>query len=375
MAGIYIHIPFCKSKCIYCDFYSGTQFHLKDDFIKSLLLEIESRKQYIGNESINTIYFGGGTPSLLSKSNLTTIFNSLYKNYSIHSNPEITMECNPDNLDSKVLYDFNDLGINRLSIGTQSFNNQILKFFNRLHSAECAFNSVLLAQESGFSNISLDFIYNVPGLSDEILLDTLQKVEKLQVQHLSFYDLTVSEKTKLYWYVKNQKVVIPGEHQSLNNFFQIYQFLKEAGFHHYEISNYAKPGFESLHNSNYWNQVPYIGFGPSAHSYNIHSRQWNISSLIRYNNYINRNLKWYEIECLTDRDKYNDYIVTNLRTYHGFDLYFIKNQYDEEIFNHFNANINLLHSKGFFYTFDGNKFLPSIDDLLKADYIAKYLII
>ena len=320
MAGIYLHIPFCKKKCAYCDFFSLANSKQKDDFVEALLKEILLQQHYLDNERVQTIYFGGGTPSLLSIEQLEKILNALNKNFSVDKNIELTLEANPENLSSIFLTDLKSLGFNRLSIGIQSFNNDDLALMRRTHTTQTAVQSVEKAKNKGFNNISIDLIYGLPNFTREKWKNNLEQTFQLDVQHISAYHLTIEPNTIFQkWYNQN-KIHLPDDKKSLEQ----YQFLVEKtaanGFLHYEISNFAKDGFISLHNTNYWMDVKYLGLGPSAHSYHLTSRQWNISNLQVYLDEIFKGKVPYERENLTPTEKYNDFIITSFRTMWGINL-------------------------------------------------------
>jgi oxygen-independent coproporphyrinogen-3 oxidase len=275
LAGVYIHIPFCKQACYYCNFHFSTSLRLKDVLIPAILKEIELRSIHADNEVIQTIYFGGGTPSLLSMDDINAILSSLNKNFNISDSAEISLEANPDDITIEKLNGWRNAGINRLSIGIQSFIERDLQWMNRAHNVSQALSCIHLARESGFNNFSIDLIFGVPGLSNSEWENNVQTVIDLQVPHISSYALTVEPKTAL------QKMIVTKKKENVNADIQAEQYhilmkkMNEAGYEHYEISNFAKPGFRSRHNSSYWQSEKYIGIGPSAHSYNGKERMWN----------------------------------------------------------------------------------------------------
>jgi len=332
MAGIYIHIPFCKNKCAYCDFFSISNFKQKEEFLKALLIELDLQKNYIHNESIDTIYFGGGTPTVFNKNELQTILKTIYSNFTISVNPEITIEANPDDLNENYLKELKNIGINRMSIGVQSFNDTDLKLMKRRHNSEQAKKVILTAQEVGFDNISIDLIYGLPNM---LLVDLEKNIDillNLNIQHISAYHLTIEPKTVFKKLFDSKKINLPTDEESVSQFQLIIEKTKKSKFLHYEISNFAKEGFISKHNSNYWKQIKYLGIGPSAHSYNLTSRQWNISNLNEYILEISKGNIPFEIENLTTTDRYNDYIVTSLRTMWGINLRTIEKEYGKLYF-------------------------------------------
>jgi oxygen-independent coproporphyrinogen-3 oxidase len=330
MSGIYIHIPFCKRKCYYCNFYSQVSLKYKDRFLDALKEEIYRRKSYLNGNHVESIYLGGGTPSVLQIPEIKSILEEIRKYFILAENTEITLEANPDDLDPGILRDYRSIGINRLSIGVQSFFDHDLQYLNRLHSGLRAEESVLQAKEAGFSNISIDLIYGIPTLTPEKWRKNLEKAYSLEVPHISAYSLTVEPKTALDQLIRKMKLPGPLEEDILNHFRILLRMMKEQEFEHYEISNFCKKNYYSKHNSMYWDGTPYIGLGPSAHSYNGTSRQWNISNLVEYIDQINRNEIFFESEELTSTQKYNEYVMVSLRTMWGCDLNLIRDRFGEE---------------------------------------------
>src|ERR1035437_6504932 len=323
MAGIYIHIPFCKKACHYCDFYFSTSLKNKDAFLFSLKKEIELRKNYLGTTKISTIYFGGGTPSLLSESELMYVFDTLNTYFEIDLDAEITLEANHDDLKLTKIKELKHTPINRLSIGIQSFYDEDLLLMNRAHTSKEALSVVQTVQDAGFENITIDLIYGIPTLTDEKWKSNLQTAFDLQVKHISSYCLTVEPKTALANFIKSGKVKNVDEQQSIEQFEIMLEKMKQNDFIHYEISNFCKENYYSRHNSNYWLKENYLGLGPSAHSYNGLTRQWNISNNALYIQSLEKNKLNFEEETLTIAQKYNEYILTSLRTIWGTDLKFI----------------------------------------------------
>jgi oxygen-independent coproporphyrinogen-3 oxidase len=320
MAGIYIHVPFCKQACTYCNFHFSTHLALQNDFITALLKELELRKTYIQGEIIETIYFGGGTPSLLSSVDICRLLESIRNHFEIDGDPEITLETNPDDIDPTRLNEWRVAGINRLSIGIQSFFSEDLIWMNRVHNGEQAVQAAEDCRKSGFSNFSLDLIYGSPGLTDEKWDSNLQKAISLEPSHLSCYALTVEPKTKLHHMISLKKSIGIDPEQQASQFLTGIQKLEAAGFEHYEISSFARPGKRSRHNTSYWKSKKYLGLGPSAHSFNGNSRQWNISNNSLYINAVMTGQPFFESENLLPRDLLNEYIMTSLRTTEGLDL-------------------------------------------------------
>ncbi|MEP7318709.1 MAG: radical SAM family heme chaperone HemW [Panacibacter sp.] len=328
MAGIYIHIPFCRKACHYCNFHFSTSLQQTDDITKAICSEALLQHNYI-NEKVTTIYFGGGTPSLLSVENLKAMLGTLYKLFNIDTDSEITLEANPDDINSTKLNEWKSIGINRLSIGVQSFFEEDLKWMNRAHNAEQALQSIELAQAFGFNNITIDLIYGTPTLSDEKWKQNFETVVSLNVPHISCYALTVEPKTVLEKMIAQHKIANVDADIQSRQFELLMQWTETAGFEHYEISNFAKPGHRSKHNSSYWQGRPYLGLGPSAHSFNGNSRQWNVASNALYLKSIEQNIVPFEKEMLTVNQQLNEYIMTSLRTMEGLSLQLVTQNWGE----------------------------------------------
>ena len=331
MAGIYIHIPFCIQRCSYCNFFSVVSINLVNEVINAIIKELSIRKDYLKNEPVQTIYFGGGTPSLLTIQQIEKLLNTIYKNFPVEKNAEITFEANPDDLTKKYLFDLKEVGINRLSIGIQSFDNYKLKILNRRHNATQAHEAVREAQKAGFSNISIDLIYGLPFQSLDEWGADLDKAFSLSIQHLSAYGLTFEEKTLLSKQ-KEKKIIEPADEELMIKMYEL--LLEESskkGFDAYEISNFSLPGFYSRHNSSYWNQTPYLGVGPSAHSYNGISRQWNVAAIQKYTEGILKNSTFYEQEILSLEDRYNEYVLLGLRTKNGINIDALEQNFGTEL--------------------------------------------
>ena len=326
MAGIYIHIPFCKQKCHYCDFHFSTFLRTKEDLLKALVKEIQLQQNFL-EETINTIYLGGGTPSILKQEELMQLFDVLYQTFPITTDVEITLETNPDDLHAQKVKALKQTPINRFSIGVQSFLDADLKFMNRAHNSEEAISSIKRIQDTGWENITIDLIYGTPTLSDKDWQNNMQTAIQLAVPHISAYALTVEENTALYHLIEHKKCAPVKEEKSTRQFLQIMQTLPKADFIQYEISNFGKEGFFSKHNSNYWKGEKYLGLGPSAHSFNGTDRQWNISNNVRYIQQIAQGTIPAEKEHLKETQRYNDYILTTLRTIWGVNINFIKYQF------------------------------------------------
>ena len=319
MSGIYIHIPFCKQACHYCDFHFSTSLKKKNDLIQSLITELELRKEEFKNTEVETIYFGGGTPSLLTNNELQSIIDTVYGNYSVVAHPEITLEANPDDLSHNRIEALTDTPINRLSIGIQSFFETDLKLMNRAHNAEEAKACLEKAVEH-FDNISLDLIYGIPGASNEQWIKNIEMALSFGVPHISSYALTVEPKTALASFIEKGIIENLDDEQAHEQFHILKQQLEDAGFIHYELSNFGKEGFFSKNNSAYWQGKFYIGIGPSAHSFNGKQRGWNVRNNSKYIKAILNGDLPMEIEHLTKIDQYNEYIMTGLRTVWGVSL-------------------------------------------------------
>lgn len=335
MAGIYIHIPYCKQACTYCNFHFSTQLNTKDDLVAALITEIELRKNYLGGEKISTIYFGGGTPSLLSKDDLDRIFDKLVHTFEIDNGAEITLEANPDDLDEKKLRILKSTPINRLSIGIQSFRDEDLKWMNRAHNAQQADYSVKAAQDKGFENITVDLIYGIPGLSNTDWSKNLDIAFQLNIPHISSYCLTVEPATALDVLIKKGKSKPVDDNKSAEQMNLLMQKMKAHNFVHYEISNFCRDNLFSHHNTSYWKGEKYLGLGPSAHSFNHSSRQWNVANNIQYLKSIIEGNPTFEKEMLSEKDRYNEYVMTSLRTMWGADAEYIKSNFDENFHRHF----------------------------------------
>lgn len=375
MSGIYIHIPFCKQACNYCDFHFSTSLKLKSNLIESILAEIDLRHSYLENKNIDTIYFGGGTPSLLSEKELFLILEKIYKNYNVPSNAEISLEANPDDLSVEKLKELKRLEINRLSIGLQSFNNEELIWMNRAHTATESEASVKRAQDKGFENISIDLIYGSKFSNLTNWKKTLDKAIALDVKHISSYNLTIEDKTKLGHDFKVKKEIAIDDEKSSELFLEMIDRLEKNNFIQYEISNFGKENYFSNHNSNYWKGIEYIGFGPSAHSFDGVSRQWNISNNSLYiKNVTDKNETYFEKEILSESDQFNEYILTSLRTIWGIDVLVLNTKFNSEILNSFNEKIKTYISSDMII-FNNNKYVLTSNGKLFADKIASELFV
>jgi putative oxygen-independent coproporphyrinogen III oxidase len=330
MAGIYLHIPFCKKLCSYCDFYHVFSQENYSVLVDTLLKEAEIRGEYLENEDISTIYFGGGTPSVLSVSEIARIINYLSRHFSISGNCEITIELNPDDISSEYVTGLKGTGINRVSLGVQSWRDADLKLLDRRHNAEQAEVALRELIKGGFENITMDLIYGIPGMSTKDWALNLDKTFSFNIKHLSAYHLTIEEGTVFGKMQKKGHFTEIEEDESNALFNILIEKAEAAGYIQYEISNFGKPGYFSIHNSNYWKQVNYLGLGPSAHSFNGYSRQWNLRDLKGYIKNVNSGKEFFEREELDAKARFNEYIMTSLRTMWGMDLDYIETTFEKE---------------------------------------------
>lgn len=374
LAGIYIHIPFCKQACAYCNFYFSTSTRQKQAFISSLLDEISTDSGFTDHqEIIDTIYFGGGTPSLLEKTELDPILEAIYKNFTVSRDVEITLEANPDDIKNNKLKEWMGFGINRLSLGVQSFNDAELLWMNRAHSAEESLGSIDMILEAGMNNFSVDLIFGSPLLNNDMLERNLELVCERKIPHLSCYGLTVEPKTLLHQLIEKKKSLpVDNEHQA-NQFLLVMKYLESSGYEQYEISNYAREGFRSKHNSSYWQGKAYWGFGPSAHSFNGKKiRRWNIANLTTYINKINSGEIYFEEESLTAEQEMNEHIMIALRTIEGINLKFFSEKFGEKNKERLSLNANKYLKKEQLQQTNEQLILTTSGKLL-ADHIASEL--
>ena len=372
MAGIYIHIPFCKQRCTYCDFYTQVAPHLIPDLVDAIVKELHLRKDYLKNAAIETIYFGGGTPSVLSFSQFDSIFRAINELFEVNEDAEITFEANPDDLTPEFLSSISPLPFNRVSIGIQSFDDEDLKRVNRRHSGLQAINAVKACQAHGFENISVDLIYGLPSQSLEAWNKQLDTAFKLNVQHISVYGLTYEEGTRLWKQREMGKVDVVADDEMINMYGVLLAKMKENGFEAYEISNFSLPGYRSRHNSAYWQMNPYLGIGPSAHSFDGTSRQWNVSSNKKFINALNTGENFFEKEELSQNDRYNDYVMVSLRTTEGISLKYIEENFGANFVNYciMNAEKFIQSNK---LKFDNNKIYLSYKGIQISNMIISEL--
>jgi oxygen-independent coproporphyrinogen-3 oxidase len=342
MAGIYIHIPFCKQACTYCDFYFTTSGKMVDELVAGLIKEIKLQANFFGNSNnhqINTIYFGGGTPSIIKPVHLQSIIDSIQQSFHLPSTIECTLEVNPDDCNANNINAWKEIGVNRISCGVQSFSNSDLVFMNRSHNANQAIDGIKRMQDQGIENISIDLIYGLPNMSEQHWANNLKQALNLDITHLSCYSLTVEEKTLLAHWVKKQQVKLD-EQAAARDFEYLMHWSTQNDFEHYEISNLCKPSFQSKHNSAYWQGIPYLGIGPSAHSYNGQFRQHNAPNLYTYLKNINQNNINAIEEHLSLTEKYHEKILIGLRLSQGIAHADIQNYFDNKIEKHFNTTLN-----------------------------------
>jgi len=346
MAGIYIHVPWCRKVCIYCDFHFSVSMRNKDGLLECMVNEIELQKDYLGDATIESVYFGGGTPSVLNPAELHTILDKIRSRFNVSVNAEISLEANPDDMSLSYLRELNNLGINRLSIGVQSFFDDDLVWMNRRHNRKQSVQSVEKSRKAGFNNISIDLIYGIPGMKPEKWKENLNIAFKTQISHLSAYHLTLENKTVYFHKVSKGLMEEPDETAGLQQFEILMDNAEKEGFLHYEISNFCLPGRFSVHNTSYWLQKPYLGIGPSANSFNGSSRQWNIRNNSLYIKNIKEGIIPCESEDLDLYKRYNEYVLTSLRTMWGTDKQVIKKSFGNGLSEYFNRESLIFLDQG-----------------------------
>lgn len=366
MAGLYLHIPFCKQACYYCDFHFSTRHQGVNELVQAMMRELRLQQHYLEGESVETIYFGGGTPSLLSVENIRALMQAVYNHFPVLGAAEVTLEANPDDLTLEKLGGLKEAGVNRLSIGIQSFNDTVLKSFNRAHNSEQARASVQAARAAGFENINIDLIYGVPNQTREALQQDLDHFIQLNPEHISAYALTIEEKTVFGHQSKRGRLAALPENETAEHFECVMRHLEDSGYEQYEISNFCMPGHYSKHNSSYWQQKKYLGVGPSAHSYNGQSRQWNIANNQLYVRSLGAGTIPFEREVLTRANQINEFLFTTLRTRWGTDLQHLKNVFQ---FTPDQQKIQLMEKQGMIQVDNGQLTLTQKGKLL-ADKIA-----
>jgi len=330
MAGIYIHIPYCKKLCSYCDFYHILTQSDNKEFIDALNHEAKLRRDYLGSQTVSTIYLGGGTPSVLKPAEIKSILDNLTMNFRIDDNPEVTIEVNPDDINDEFLEGLKKTIVNRISVGIQSWRDQDLKFMNRRHTASAAAVALDKIRDAGYENVTIDLIYGIPGMKNSDWASNLDISFSYEIKHMSAYHLTIEAGTMLGKMKAKGTLAEIDEDESTSQFQILIEKATAAGFIHYEISNFGLPGFLSIHNSNYWKQVSYLGLGPSAHSFNGYSRQWNIRDIRKYIKAVNSGSLFFEKEELDRKTRFNEYIMTSLRTMWGINLDYVEKVFDKE---------------------------------------------
>lgn len=373
MAGIYFHIPFCKKACHYCDFHFTTTLKYKDEMLGAMLKELELRQDYLQGETINSIYFGGGTPSIMPASEIQRILDKVYSLHNVASDVEITLEANPDDLENKQVVAWKTTDINRFSIGIQSFFQEDLSWMNRAHDAQQADSAIKRVQDAGFENITADLIYGYPLLTDLKWKSNIDTLLSFGIPHVSAYAMTVEDKTALGHFVKKGKQPPMNEAQSAQQFMHLSDTLSENGFEHYEISNFAHPDMYSKHNTSYWKGINYLGIGPSAHSFDGLSRSWNIANNPIYIDNLKKSIIPAEIEALTTVNRVNEYIMTSLRTSWGTDLKYIENTYDRSYAADLANRIMQFNDKGWLIIAEDKVVRLTRDGKLFADHISAEL--
>lgn len=365
--GIYVHIPFCASKCFYCGFYSSVNIKTRKDYIEALKKEIEIRSNYLGTKESKTLYFGGGTPSIIDIEEMNEIIQHIKKYHSISKDAEITIEANPDDISEEKIKGWRSLGFNRISIGIQSFSNKILKEIGRTHTKEEALNAIYKAKNGGFDNICIDIIVGLPQQNTEDIENDLQIISELPISHISVYMLSIDEGSIFNIMNKRGRLILPKEEDVLKRYEYVCKQLVEYGFTRYEISNFAKNDMYSQHNISYWRGIPYLGLGPSAHSFDGKSRQWNVSNTTKYITAIKNGLDFFEKEYLESKDVYNEYLMTRLRMKEGINLTDLKIQFPDRYLKFCNKITGYIESE------DMEKVADNIGMTFKGWLISDYI--
>lgn len=374
MAGIYIHIPYCRQKCHYCNFFSVASSKFLPEVMESICLEAIKQKHYLKGVLIDSVYFGGGTPSLINSSLLERVMETLHSEYTINSGAEITLEANPDDISPSGLNEWKQMGINRLSIGIQSFRDEDLHYLNRVHNGSKAKECIDMALDSGFRNLTIDLIYGIPTLTDHAWKTNIETALEAGIKHISAYSLTVEPRTALDVIIRKGKYAPVDEVQSIRHFEMLMKIMEENGFLHYEISNFCLPGNFAKHNTAYWQRGPYLGLGPSAHSFDGNSRQWNVSGIAEYIKSISENSFPFESERLSNEQLYNEYVMTGLRTMWGCNSEVINKQFGETCHSEFIDRIQKFIESDL--VFESNHiFKLTLSGKLMADGIASDLFV
>lgn len=373
MAGLYIHIPFCRKACTYCNFHFSTSLGQKEAMLQAIQKEIVLQKNYLDSPFLGSIYFGGGTPSMLSSKELASIFSVIEKNFDLSQLKECNLEANPDDLNKSYIQSIKHSPINRFSIGTQSFRDEDLQYMNRAHNAQQAEYAIKVAQDAGFEKLSIDLIYGTPGMSNQAWLENLIKAEQLQIPHLSAYALTVEEGTALDYAIRKKKQTPVDAEQSAEQFELLMEHAPLLGYEQYEISNFAQEGQYAIHNTNYWKGVSYLGIGPSAHSFDGKNRRYNIANNSFYiKSVLDNNEKSYETEILSDAQRLNEYLMTGLRTKWGCQLPYIAKEWGQEAVGRIKEDAQKFIDKNWMYL-EQETLLLSKSGKLYADHIASEL--
>jgi len=375
MAGIYIHVPFCKRKCIYCDFYSIGTLDKIPNYPKLVERELQLRSEFISEKNIETIYFGGGTPSLLSQNQIGNVLESIAKTFKISSNPEVTLEANPNDLTKEALMGYKKAGINRLSIGIQSFNDNELVFLGRKHNALTAEKSVEIALQNGFDNISIDLIYGIPESTLESWHYSLSKAFSIGAKHLSCYHLTYEEKTVLSKKLKQKQFKEVDELLSIDQFNLLRKLALQNGFVHYEVSNLAKDGFYSRHNSAYWKGISYLGLGPAAHSFNGSRREWNPNSYAEWQKGIEEGTPNVQGEVLNEQTQFNEIVLTRLRTIWGIDMNELTSKFSKNLVDQLLMNANKYLQEKKLVIKDNHLQIPSEEYFISDGIISNLIVV
>jgi len=374
LAGLYIHIPFCRQACYYCDFHFSTNLAYRERMVTAIARELELQQNFIVSEPFHTIYFGGGTPSVLKSSELDRLLNIVAKKYNVAPNPEITLEANPDDLSKEKLDELKSLGINRLSIGVQSFRDHILKFINRVHTAEEAIVAYENARRTGFDNISIDLIFSFPGSTKTQLESDIQSAIALVPEHISVYHLTVEEKTVFGNWQRKGKISQLHEDDSAEQFEILIDRLTSANYEQYEISNFCRDGYYSRHNSGYWKNLPYLGVGPGAHSYNGLYRQFNVSHNQKYMNSLEKGIMPVEVDSTDKKSLANDYLLASLRTKWGCDTTILSSSFDLDILRLHSEKILKIIQSGFMIQTGHNLILTQKGRFLADSIIGELMV-
>jgi len=340
MAGIYIHIPFCRQACRYCDFFFTVSLQYRNEYIKALLKEISLHRSAWSDIQFNSLYFGGGTPSILDISQLAEIYHSIQNAFQLSENAEVCLEANPDDLNDSILEQLKTIGFNRLSIGIQSFRHEDLELLRRSHSSEQAKDCVYAAENAGFNNMTIDLIYGIPGLDPEDWQKNLETALSMPIQHISAYHLSYEPGTVLFHWKEKGRIKSSSEETSIQQYDLLRKMAEKNGFEHYEISNFARRGFRSRHNTGYWTGEPYLGLGPSAHSFDGERRSWNISSLKNYIKAVNQGSGFYEQETPGIKDQYHDYLLTSLRRKEGLSKSYLINRFGVKILKQIESKLS-----------------------------------